>query len=381
MISSGRDRSAVVSRVVRWCVGVVVLVLLAGVGFWAGRVTLGSPVAEPGEFGSVVHVVAEASVGRSLSLNVTVEQPFVPVAVNNLAGTVTAVGSGDDADVGDILYEVDTVPVRVVAGQVPFWRAMASGVQGEDVAQLQAALAELGLFGGVVDGRFGLSTGQAVREWQRRLGLPVTGVVQFGELVAVPALPARLRLSEQVVAGVRLSGGEQAVSAASGELRFFLVVSPGQAGLIPPDAVVTVEHEDQAWPAVLGESVFDEGGGVRFVLTAADGGLVCADACGMLPAVERSSLRARVTVVPQVSGPAVPAAAVLTDPDGRAWVRMADGARRDVTVLGSSGGVVVVEGLAVGERVQVLGGPAGVPGQVPAPAPTGSAGGGDRAGG
>jgi peptidoglycan hydrolase-like protein with peptidoglycan-binding domain len=275
-----------------------------------------------------------------------------------------------------MLYEVDTVSVRVVAGELPFWRGLGSGVDGRDVAQLQAALAELGFYTGQVDGRYGFSTGQAVRGWQQELGVPVTGVVQFGELVAVAVLPARLRLSEQIVAGVRLSGGEPAVSAASGEVRFFLVVSPGQAGLIPPDAVVMVEHEEQVWPAVLGESVLDVGGSVRFVLSAPDGGLVCAEACGELPAVERLSLRAGVTVVPQVSGPAVPAAAVLTDPDGRAWVRMADGARRDVTVLGSSGGVVVVDGLAVGERVQVFGEPAGgVPGQEPVPGPSGSGGG------
>ena len=68
------------------------------------------------------------------------------------------------------------------------------------------------------------------------------------------------------------------------------------------------------------------------------------------------SLRADVTVAPEVSGPAVPVAAVRTDPDGSAWVRLADGTRQQVTVLGSAGGVAVVDGLSAGDLVRVVGG-------------------------
>jgi peptidoglycan hydrolase-like protein with peptidoglycan-binding domain len=363
-------------RAGRWVAAVAMVLVVAGVAFWAGRVTLGSPVAAPDEVAIVEHVVAEATVGRSLSLNVTVEQPFVLVATNGLAGTVTAVSSGELVEVGDMLYEVDTVPVRAVAGDVPFWRPLSADAAGEDVSQLQAALAELGYLAGQPDGRFGFATGQAVRAWQRDVGLPVTGVVALGELVAVPSLPARLRLDERIVTGARLGGGEPAVSAPSGEIGFFLVVSPNQAGLIPPDAVVTMEHGELTWRAVLGESQTGEGGNIRFALKAPSGGLVCGSDCEALPAAERTSLRARVTVVPEVSGPAVPVAAVRTDPDGTAWVVLADGTRQEVTVLGSSGGVAVVDGLAAGERVRVLGGEdGGVPAPRVAPGDNGEPGG------
>jgi peptidoglycan hydrolase-like protein with peptidoglycan-binding domain len=353
------EAGGAVRRTTRWLAGAALVVAVAGVAFWAGRATLGSPVTTPNDITTVEHVVAEATVGRSLSLNVTVEQPFVLVATNGLSGTVTAVGSDDLTEVGDTLYEVDTVPVRAVAGDVPFWRPLDAGAAGEDVTQLQAALAELGFFSGQADGQFGFGTGQAVRAWQRELGLPVTGVVGLGELVAVPSLPARLRLDEPIVTGARLGGGEPAVAAPSGEVGFFLVVSPHQARLIPPDAAVTIEHGDHTWPAVLGESETDDGGNVRFALTAPDGGVVCGQDCGELPAAERTSLRARVAVVPELSGPAVPVAAIRSDPDGSAWVVMADGARRTVTVLSSSGGVAVVDGVATGERVRVLDGETG----------------------
>jgi hypothetical protein len=59
----------------------------------------------------------------------------------------------------------------------------------------------------------------------------------------------------------------------------------------------------------------------------------------------------------------VPTAAVRTDADGTAWVWMADGERRDVSVLGSSDGIAVVDGLRPGELVQVFGAPGTVDGQ------------------
>lgn len=140
-----------------------------------------------------------------------------------------------------------------------------------------------------------------------------------------------------------------------------LVVSEAQAGLIPPDATVTVEHGDHRWEAVLEESEFDQDGSVQFTLTAPGGGAVCGDECASLPAQERTSLRAEVAVVPQVTGASVPVGAVRTDPDGEASVLLADGTRRTVTVLASSGGVAVVDGLAVGDRVVVTGEADGAP--------------------
>lgn len=357
----GEDRRQAGSRMWRSLAGVAVVLVAAGAGYWAGRVTVGSPVGEPGEVRTVTYDVVEATVGRALSLNVTVEQPFVVVGYNGLPGTVTSVEDTRAVDTGEILYAVDTVPVRAVTGTVPFWRPLGPGDDGDDVAQLQRALVDLGYLSGQADGRFGFSTAEAVRAWQRDLGMEPTGTVQLGEVVAVPVLPARLRLGEGIVPAARLSGGEPAVFAPTGEVSFALVVSDSQANLIPPDATVVVEHEDHRWEAVLGESEFGEDGNVRFTLTAPDGGVVCGGECASLPAAERASLRGEVTIVPEVTGPSVPVGAVRTEPDGETWVLMTDGTRRTVTVLGSSGGVAVVSGLTVGERVVVTGGPDGAP--------------------
>lgn len=342
------------ARIARWGAVVALLALVGAGSYWAGAQTFGAPVTEPQDVSHVVYDVAEASIGRTLNLNVTVDQPFRPVATNALTGTVTRVEVTDFVDVGEPLYEVDTMPVHAVVGDVPFWRSMASGSDGDDVAQLQSALAELGFYHGEVDGRFRWSTTEAVSAWQRSRGLRETGTVQLGELVAVPILPTPLQLSDDVYIGARLSGGEQVVAAPSGKISFNLVVSANQANLIPADADVLIHHEGHTWSAILGESRTDEGGNIRFDLSARDGGLVCGDECDLLPAAERTSLRAEVTVVSPVSGPAVPVAAVHTDVDGTTWVRLANGERREVTVQGSSGGVAVLDGLDEGERVRVL---------------------------
>jgi hypothetical protein len=88
-----------------------------------------------------------------------------------------------------------------------------------------------------------------------------------------------------------------------------------------------------------------------------------------------------VTIVPQVTGPSLPIGAVRTDPGGEAWVLMADGTRRTVTVLGSSGGVAVVDGLAVGDRVILTGGEGAAPEGGPSVEPTAGAEGDAGAGG
>ena len=342
----------------RWIAAAVAAIALIAVGWWAGRSTFRSPAADRDRpVSTVIATVTGATVGRSLALTATVEQPFVAVAVNGLAGTVTSVDMRGRVSVGDTLYTVDTVPVRAVTGGVPFYRDLRPGVSGRDVSQLQRALVALGLYDGSTSGRYDAATGRAVRTWQRRLKTTVTGQVRLGELAAVPRLPAALRLGEAIVKGARVGGGEPAVLAATGHIRFALVVSQAQAALIPNAAGVTVTHETSRWPAKITDSSTGTDGTVSLVLGAPGGGPVCAAACASLPGQERISLRASVAVVPEVTGPAVPLAAVQTGVDGSVFVVMADGAHRAVTVRGTSGGVAVVDGVRAGEWVVALGSP------------------------
>ncbi len=262
----------------RRALGVVLVLLLfaaaAGAGWWASRATLTSPVAEASGDQAAEVVWAEAStgsVGRSLPLSTTLRQPALPVAQNALVGVVTSVSPGEVAE-GDVVYVVGETPVRVVEAEEPFWRDLARGVKGEDVKPLQRLLVGEGHLGGEPDGDFGWNTERAVKAWQKAQGLPQTGVVRLGELVAVTDLPAVVQLGEGVVVGKSLGGGEDSVLAPTGEREFVLVVTQEQARLIPAEATVEITFEDHTWSAVIAGSELDEFGSTTFTLTAPGGG-------------------------------------------------------------------------------------------------------------
>lgn len=350
----------------RRALGVVLVLLLfaaaAGAGWWASRATLTSQVPEDADVAAAAEVVwAEAStgsVGRSLPLSTTLRQPAVPVAQNTLAGVVTSVSPGEVGE-GDVVYVVGETPVRVVEADAPFWRDLSRGVKGGDVEALQRLLVAEGHLGGGPDGDFGWNTERAVKAWQKGHGLPQTGVVTLGELVAVADLPAVVQLGEGIVVGKSLAGGEDSVLAPTGEREFVLVVTQEQARLIPAEATVEITFEDHTWSAVIAGSELDEFGSTTFTLTAPDGGEVCGEECGVLPNDAQVTLRSDVVIVPRIEGTTVPAAAVRTSADGTAYVVTQEG-EVEVGVRGSGQGVAVVDGVEPGTRVQVLGGAQGV---------------------
>lgn len=335
------------------------LAAVFAVGWWAARATLTDPAAAAEDAAPAEQwaTAVEGRVGRSLGLQTAVNQPVTVAAANHLPGVVTATSPGT-LDNGGVLYRVGATPVRLVVAPAPFWRDLAPGVAGEDVRALQDALASLGHLDGDPSGTFDDATEDAVRAWEEDLGAPVDGVVTLGEVAAVPSAPVAASLAESVAPGRVLAGGEEAVRVPSGERSFDLVLSQDQARLVPPDAAVEVRFEDVTWPAEVAEQRQTETGLV-YVLAAPDGGPVCGQDCGRLPAAEQTLLSSTVTVVPEVEGVTVPAGAVITRADGTTAVRTEAG-EVPVRVLAAEQGVAVVEGLEAGTRVR-LGGGAGAP--------------------
>lgn len=342
------------------------LAVAAGAGWWAARATLEPQTPESAATAPDV-VWAEAttsSVGRSLPLSTTLRQPARTVAANSLPGVVLSTTPGD-VDQGDTIYVVAGTPVRVVEGEVPFYRDLTRNLRGDDVAQLQQSLIDLEHLEGEADGDFGWRTERAVKAWQKELGQKQTGTVPLGELVAVDRLPTVIQLGDAIVRGATLAGGEPAVLAPTGEQHFVLVVTQDQTRMIPAEATVQITWQEQTWPAVIAGSEQDEFGNTEYQLTAPDGGPVCGDECDTLPGDAQVTLRSEIIIVPEISGTAVPAAAVHTRGDSTAYVITEQG-ETDVTVLGSGGGVAIIEGIEVGTRVQAL---SGTTGGMPAPAP------------
>ncbi|MBD7982735.1 MULTISPECIES: peptidoglycan-binding domain-containing protein [Oerskovia] len=330
------------------------LVLAVVLGWWAGRVTTPPDVRPTSEGADVptMATVVESSVGRSIGVGVTLSQPARAVATNLLPGVVTEVGAADVRP-GDLLYAVDGVGVRAAEGDVPFYRDLDVGVKGADVEQLQQMLQGLGLLDHEPDGVFRATTREAVRVWQRSVGVERTGIVPRGTLVAVPTLPAAIRIGDDIALGALLAGGEQSVFATTGDLVFEVVLSEEQAKLVAPETLIRVLFEDQRWGARVSESRQDESGMTVLTLQGADGGSVCGDLCDLLPAAERTTLRGEAVIVPEVTGPSVPTAAVITAQDGSAYVELRDGSQAPVKLLSSAQGIAVVEGLEIGQEVKV----------------------------
>ncbi|MCL1837920.1 MAG: peptidoglycan-binding protein [Propionibacteriaceae bacterium] len=346
-------------RVSRVLLAVLLVTAAGGAGVWAGRTVL-APVVVPADLtpGEVLVEVVEASVGQTLNLGVLVSQPKRLLAVNARAGVVTSVSKSGEFASGDVLYAVDKIPVRAVVGGMPFYRELSLGKSGKDVGQLRDVLVKLGYLKAKGQA-FDAATRSAVKAWQQALGMPATGVVGFGELVAVPKLPAVLLVDDQLAfVGGMLAGGEQLVWGAASEPVFSMELSAQQARLVPDSATISLPFQGKGWDAVIAEKQRSGLEETKLILSAPGGGSVCGSDCGLVSVGEAVNIVAQVVVVPPVFGTVVPVAALVTQPDGSTAVTVVDaaGVRRQqvVQVLGSQNGVAVVDGVKVGEQVQAL---------------------------
>jgi multidrug efflux system membrane fusion protein len=99
-------------------------------------------------------------------------------------GTLTWIAPvGSKVERGEPLFKIDQRPVVALYGSLPLYRTLGGGAQGADVRQLERNLAALGYTSVTVDDTYTSATGAAVRSWQADLGLPLTGIVEPGQVV------------------------------------------------------------------------------------------------------------------------------------------------------------------------------------------------------
>lgn len=98
------------------------------------------------------------------------------LAVPELAPVVTWVPVvGDELDEGSLLFELAGRPTFALQGDLPLFRTVRLGDRGEDISQLQTALARLGHDAGVIDGIYGPDTEGAVRSFYASRGYEPIG--------------------------------------------------------------------------------------------------------------------------------------------------------------------------------------------------------------
>jgi peptidoglycan hydrolase-like protein with peptidoglycan-binding domain len=166
---------------------------------------------------------------------------IVPSALKSGTGVVTNLPkAGSTVDEGQILMTISGRPVFLLGGTQPSFRDLGPGISGQDVRQLEQALARIGLDPGSVDGTYDATTASAVAS--------LYGRHRFQPVVATEAQLSAARPREaEMVAGSRAESG---VQLPSDEVIFVpeppvriseLLASVGER---PTDALVTVTDSD-----------------------------------------------------------------------------------------------------------------------------------------
>lgn len=299
--------------------------------------------------------VRAGTLGRTVRMRATAEWSVVGRLFAPTGGTVTeAVETPGLLKPGDVPLRIDERPLVIVPGEIPAYRRLEEGASGRDVAALQRHLAAAGFVVDPVLDAFTAVTAAAVRQWQRSLGLPATGVVLLGDVLFVPPafLGVPTRWVGEVAAGAPLAAGTPIIE----------VLSEGpvlsmEVGQTPPSDLV---------PGVEGEATFPGGArhGVKLASLETIAGRVVArltpaseslcrpaECLELVPVGGSTDIVVDWVIVPETTGPMVPVAALQSDAAGSAFVQLPDGSRHPVSVRVVSGGMAIVSGLEVGETV------------------------------
>ena len=134
----------------------------------------------------VVLLYGDIPAYRALAL----AEETIPGLTNRHGGTVTAIPGPGIFEQGDILYWVDAEPVVLLYGEVPAYRTMrdqrGTNLEGEDILQLEIALADLGYDpdGTVtVDGEYTQKTEEMVERWEEDIGALSDGTIALGDVI------------------------------------------------------------------------------------------------------------------------------------------------------------------------------------------------------
>ena len=194
------------SRRAALVLGLVAVVAAAAVGWVAGS-RIKSPAqvaaeAEPPEPSLITVPVERMVIANDVVTRGTVrfDQPeavnLPPLAQPDLTPVVTRIPApGDELPEGSVLFELAGRPTFALQGDLPLFRTVRPGDEGEDIAQLQEAMARLGYDPGDVDGVYGPKTQSAVRAFYAARG--------YEPVEPDPALRDQVDAAQEAVDGAR----------------------------------------------------------------------------------------------------------------------------------------------------------------------------------
>lgn len=211
----------------------VAVVAAAGVG-WVAGTRIKSPAqveaeAEPPEASLITVPVVRMVIANDVVVRGTVrfdepESVATPTLADpELTPVVTWVPAvGAELPEGEVLFELAGRPTFALRGDLPMFRTAMLGDKGEDIAQLQSALTDLGFDPGIVDGVYGRDTEAAVRSFYESHGYQPIAADQalLDQVEAMEANVDVARASYNAAAASRAEAdkAQRAVTAAAADL-------------------------------------------------------------------------------------------------------------------------------------------------------------------
>jgi len=340
---------------IAWLAG---LALAATAGFLAGQYVVGTTLEARAEVPPArqTYVITEGTLGRTLRYPGLAEWQPTGTLYAPSSGVVTeVVAASGTFEAGDIVLRLNERPVVLIPGPIPAFRDLTLGDRGRDVAALQDFLATQGYRVPADRAAFTEATRSAVQAWQRSLGLPTSGVVALGDVLFVK--PSELdgvpfRWTPAADVGAPIAAGTPILERLA-EVPI-LTIEFGQS---PPEQLAEGLRGRALFPAgerlpVVLSMIRTVQGRSSAQLSAPRGRLCNPEVClGLVAPEGQTEIDVEFTLVPETTGPQVPAIAVQSDVAGQPFVELADGTRQRVEIRVASGGLVVVDGIRVGQEI------------------------------
>ena len=177
---------------------------------------------------------------------------LAPSALKTEAGVAARLPlAGTELREGDAVFITSGRPVFLLTGEQPAYRDLGPGIKGNDVRQLEEALARMGFDSGPADGVYDSQTEGAVAAWYERAGFaPFTASAE--QLAAIRALEADSNSSQldMISAEESVSMAEAALAAAHAAHARALDVSQGSQPALAA-AVATAAANNRATSAAV----------------------------------------------------------------------------------------------------------------------------------
>ncbi len=125
---------------------------------------------------------------------------------------------------GAVAVEVVGRPVFLLAGEIPMYRDLRPGATGDDVLQVEEALARMGFFAGVPDNLWDQETSAAVAAWYETSGYRPNGLSEEDDAALraardrVTAGQSAVADAEQALRDANAGSGQAAVAGAQAEI-------------------------------------------------------------------------------------------------------------------------------------------------------------------